>query len=227
MPVCSGPIMDEFLDLATQVGATFEEFRPADAGRLARDSLQKWKRSGTLEGLLDAISDEHYRAQTSRVSRQTDTHMKWFIYRASSGVEIWLHEFLPDDEIRRTDRYAASIHNHRYGFASVVLNGGYTSEHHRITSRDGTLHRGAPVGYEIVDEVTYCAGDAYFMPYGQFHRLRAFAPETCTLVLQLPPQSSSSFSVDLNSSTLREHIDVANDRDRMRRAYRRHRSSGD
>lgn len=211
--------MRALVNLAGEVAARFQDTGPDSASHFTRDTLQTWKESGQLETELDSMSPNHFAGFTASISRQTETHMKWFIYRSSQGVEIWLHEFRPDREIQKTDRYAASVHNHRYGFSSVLLKGGYTAEYHKVVALDGGMKNGAHVEDTITDAQPYCAGDAYLMHYDEFHRLRDFAPGTVSFVVQLPPQAVSSFSVDQGTKTLIEHVNFGNDRERMRRAY--------
>ena len=212
--------MKLLIDLAAQIAARFEAFGPDDAGQFTRDILEKYKETGELETELDAIPDDHFATLTATISRQTDTHMKWFVYRSVEEVDIWVHQFRTDEEIKKTDRYAASVHSHRYGFASLLLNGGYTADYHDVVPHEGEMSHGAPVEDKIIETQTYRAGDAYFMQHNKFHRLRDFVRDTVSFVIQLPPEAISSFSVDRETQTLVEHINFGNDRNRMRQPYR-------
>lgn len=212
--------MDILAALAAQVAAHFHTFDPEYAGRFVRDALEGLNESGALETDLDSIPDEHFATATAWISRQTETHMKWFVYRSPEGVEIWVHEFFSDDVIKQTERYAASVHCHRYGFASTLLKGGYTADYHKVMPLDGELKQGVPVEDRIIHHETYRAGDTYFMQHSEFHRLRDFEPGTVSCVVQLPPQAVSSFVVDQGTKTLIEYINYGDDRERMQRAYR-------
>jgi hypothetical protein len=60
-------------------------------------------------------------------SKETATHFVWVIAdNPTVDSKLCLHQFKSSSEA--TAGYANTIHNHRYDFASLVLNGGYTEE---------------------------------------------------------------------------------------------------
>lgn len=148
--------------------------RPPDAldraAALLRDS-----------GLTDAAVLEHLRllaaAGDQRLlleSVRASSHVKWSLYAEThDGPRVWLHDYVVWTV--GEDRFAASVHDHRYAFASLVLRGGYTE--HRWTADGGRLlPTTRAIGTGEVNEVRT----------GDIHSLAAVRPGTRTLVLQLP-----------------------------------------
>jgi hypothetical protein len=115
-------------------------------------------------------------------------------------VRIWLHDYGKWSEA--DSRFANSIHDHRYGFVSVILAGGYTE--HRWSMNVELL--------EKRDSRKYTAGDILMIDSMTIHSLEAVQRATATLVVQLPKDKDYSNIYDRRSDgtfTERRQYDLA------------------
>jgi hypothetical protein len=137
--------------------------------------------------------------QLSRIldrSLERTTHFKWFLGDGPAGYTVWLHEYRAPEVFAKAADFAASVHNHRYGFCSRVLSGAlHTSSfaldplrlmgHHRI----GT-------------------GDTMLLSHEDVHRVDRVEPQTYTIVIQGPPARGYSVCFDLATGVGREVYDL-------------------
>ncbi len=111
-------------------------------------------------------------------SRETSSHVKWSLFREShNGFAIWLHDYR---KWSGGERFAGSTHDHRYGFASKILSGGYTEQRWPGRLPGRAVRRDYTVGeVNVVDADTV-------------HRVASVLPGTMTVVLQMPKSRISS-----------------------------------
>lgn len=139
----------------------------------------------TVNRQLLEVATRQQRHQIDR-SFVRPSHNKWYLGGEPASVMVWAHEYvdeLPPDQL---GSFAASTHNHRYGFASRIINGSITSTTFRSTlSGDGGL---IPCSH-----LARGAGETYVMTSDEVHRIDRVAPSTITLVIQgLPVAETSS-----------------------------------
>jgi hypothetical protein len=109
-------------------------------------------------------------------SVERTSHLKWFLGQEPNGLTVWLHQYKGEKLPDSVGFFAASIHNHRYSFASRVLSGGLLVSHFRECA-DKPLVR--MFQREEVGE-----GSVYTMTANEIHRIDQTSASTCTLVVQ-------------------------------------------
>jgi hypothetical protein len=136
-------------------------------------------------------------------ARETSTHYVWPVFRGDNGFCVVINEFKQPEHM--TAGYAASLHNHRYSFASLVLSGSYCQV--RSTVEIGSEYEHASAIYDIGQDLA-SAGTITVITHDVFHRLVDVAPRTITLVAKCPATKNSSLSVDLRTRRASRHIPV-------------------
>lgn len=131
-------------------------------------------------------------------SRETPTHYKWHLCTiGQAAYEIWLHEYKP--LTGRSSVFSQRVHNHRYGFTSIVLSGGFLHSLYEVT----------PYADDCAVVRTSCrellAGMAYSLTAEEFHSVTQVRNRTVTLVAQQRPARTFSYSVDSETNTLLRH----------------------
>lgn len=111
-------------------------------------------------------------------STERNTHIKWCLGGKRSTYLVWLHQYKPPDVYAKAIHFAASVHDHRYGFVSKVLNGALDAEW--FARQDGS-----PTPISMVRR-TIAEGDIVTMTPDEIHCIRSVLPNTCTLVIQGP-----------------------------------------
>jgi hypothetical protein len=131
-------------------------------------------------------------------SHETSTHYKWFVFRdPDRRFTIWLHQYKP--ATRRGTGHAATAHNHRYGFSSLVLVGGFTQ-----------IEYAPPVDAEPCAEkrrMDLRAGDVFSVEPAEIHRMDGILDPTMTLIIERRPVHHHSVVYDLSSGTTTEYPD--------------------
>jgi hypothetical protein len=206
--------MNHFTSLADLVSnAQFSE-----SAKTLRSAVERMYWSGLLAEQLDAMDNSFFHDVVGRVSRETPTHYKWFLYGTGpADVNIWLHQF--KETTSGNSSYARSLHNHRYGFVSLMLSGGYETVGFELTT-DNRLADGTSI--ESVREssrMLLTPGESYTVSADEFHRIENVREGTATLVVQFPPVRTFSLSFDATTGTLRQHRNLADDRAGFARAY--------
>jgi len=140
--------------------------------------------SAALDGWLARLSDEDA-ACAGMESRSTTTHDKWFLgggeFSGQAGrvYIVWLHDYFAPEQFRASANFAASIHNHRYGFASRVVRGGMdvvNFDAHRLEAGDLVQRR----KYKLN------SGDIMSVGHDDVHQIVDVEPNTRTLLVQGP-----------------------------------------
>ena len=125
----------------------------------------------------------------------TPTHIKWCLASTGHrGLRVWLHTYKPWPV--NEDRFAASIHDHRYSFVSAVLRGGIIEERWQL-DRSQVSRRGRSA---------HQSGTVYRIMKSEIHSLRYVAPDTTTLLVQAPTEKSFSTVYDAGTCREKERI---------------------
>ncbi|GAA2982293.1 hypothetical protein [Actinokineospora diospyrosa] len=137
-------------------------------------------------------------------SRETTTHFAWCL-RDDPGepFTFWLHEYKPRHEWR--PGYADSVHNHRYHFCTVILQGGYRHERYRTSTDPET---GLITAVRLTRRTECRAGDSGFLTAADFHRIPRAADGTMTFLVKSRPVRRSSLSWDPATGTGHRHVPV-------------------
>lgn len=165
-----------------------------DALRAAREVLVGTMLPGALAVWLETQPQTNLQLIADR-SIERSTHFKWFLGGRPGVYTVWLHEYKSPASFSQAVDFAASVHNHRYGFCSRVLS--------------GALH----VSDFVVDVVdapprprdtrTVRRGDTMILSHEDVHRVDRVDPGTCTLLVQGP--AARGFSTRYEVATGRAH----------------------
>jgi hypothetical protein len=112
-------------------------------------------------------------------SLERATHFKWFLGARPAEYVVWLHEYKPPEIFARETSFAASVHNHRYGFCSRVLRGALHVSAFAVSQQSGEIVR--LVGRYHID-----VGGTMTLSHEDVHRIDEVAPDTCTILIQGP-----------------------------------------
>ncbi|MFJ2769234.1 hypothetical protein [Streptomyces sp. NPDC087300] len=143
-------------------------------------------------------------------SRETPTHFKWALYRGPrSGLTLWLHEYKPPDLVDAA--YVEAPHNHRYGFTSLILTGGYLHTRFLVEPAGQDRARVTDVRPQVL-----APGDTYTLTPDDWHNVTRAREGTVTLIAQNRPTRAYSTSLDTapdaplgaRTGTLRCHYPV-------------------
>lgn len=176
------------------------------------DFRRGWNDLDALRWLLCRRLEVNLQLMASR-SRETTTHYKWLL-AADRRIQarVWLHEFKPRRE--RREGFAATVHNHRYSFQTLVLRGSYVNTLYQVSFDRNTLRVHS---CEPVDENEVPAYARYAMSPNEYHSLRDIEDGTQTLVMESAPALSASFSLDQEGGRMVQHIPLEARVDALRR----------
>lgn len=138
-------------------------------------------------------------------SVDTATHLKLSLdQNRHRGLRVWLHVYKPWNPVQ--DRYAASVHDHRYPFASKILRGGYREDRWAVS---GTLR--------IIGSRCFSTGEVNVVGAEEVHSLGDVVEGTITLVVQLPTarQYSTVYRSTDGTPTGQRVFDVESQLDRL------------
>ncbi|MEU5695970.1 hypothetical protein [Actinosynnema sp. NPDC020468] len=187
----SSPAQPPVLDRWSAVGARFGEWA-------SRPDLR-----GRLRAHLRALSPQDEMRLVAR-SRETTTHFAWCLRdEAAEPFTFWLHEYKPQRDWRRG--YADSIHNHRYHFCTVLLQGSYL--HERFSARlDGPGR--AILSTSLLRRDEAGTGASGTMLADQFHRIPRAADDTLTFLVKSRAVRPWSLSFDPDTGVSHRHVPV-------------------
>jgi hypothetical protein len=140
------------------------------------------------------ISDLRPRQRREILNRSVEkaTHYKWFLGGRGTDYTVWVHQYRPASIFSSSDRFAASVHNHRYPFVSRVLSGSLCVSTFEVSSSD---EAGCNVSFE--KEQALGVGDVMFLDSNDVHRIDRVLDDTTTIVVQGPPGRHYSTRFDL------------------------------
>ena len=127
-------------------------------------------------------------------SVEKSTHYKWFLGGNSTYYTVWVHQYRPASVFASSDRFAASVHNHRYPFVSRVLSGSLYVSTFEVSPSDEAICR-----VTLEGEQALTAGDVMFLSSHDVHRIDRVLDDTITIVIQGPPARHYSTRFDLKS----------------------------
>jgi hypothetical protein len=164
---------------------------PVRAQEAAREILLREKDlRPTLESWLLGLPEDQA-ACAGMESRTTGTHEKWFLgggeFAGNAGRSyiVWLHDYFSPEKFDAANNFAASTHNHRYGFVSKVISGGMNiiefQHSHADPSALFTKRR-----FSISPEETMSVSP------DDIHRIVSVESRTRTLLIQGPARSMHS-----------------------------------
>lgn len=137
------------------------------------------------------------RDQLSKNSMEKATHYKWLLGKGEH-YSVWLHQYMPPERFAKTFSYAASVHNHRYGFSSVVLKGG-------LHVTEFLLEGDRP---RVSTHRSVLAGEGMTLSADDIHRIDRVDPETFSLLIQGPAERHYSTSYNLSTGEARDIPDM-------------------
>jgi hypothetical protein len=142
------------------------------------------------------VSDLRPRQRREMLNRSVEkaTHYKWFLGGHRADYTVWLHQYRPAGIFASSDRFAASIHNHRYPFVSRVLSGSLYVSTFEVSSLDEARY-----SVSLVEEQALGVGDVMFLDSNDVHRIDRVLDDTTTIVVQGPPVRHYSTRFDLRS----------------------------
>lgn len=164
---------------------------PVSAQAAALDILKCQQELSTdVARWLVHLSDEDA-ACAGLESRSTTTHHKWFLGggefsgRAGRTYTVWLHDYFAPETFRASVSFAASVHNHRYGFASRLLDGG-------MDVIEFEIRQPAASGLMRKRQYKLNAGDTMSITHEDVHQIIDVESHTRTLLVQGPAMRSYS-----------------------------------
>jgi hypothetical protein len=166
-------------------------YEPERALKAAREILiSEQDLAGVLQSWLTGLSEDQA-ACAGMESRTTGTHDKWFLgagrFSGASGrtYMVWLHDYFSPEKYGASGNFAASIHNHRYGFTSRVVSGGLNIVEFQNPDRDE-----GPLATKR--EFSIRLGETMSVSPKDIHRIVSVQPGTRTLLIQGPARSMYS-----------------------------------
>lgn len=154
------------------------------------ESLATWL-TAQPEEKLERIADR---------SLERTTHFKWFLGAGPGGYTVWLHEYKPPEVFARAVDFAASVHNHRYGFCSRVLSGALHVSEFATDGPDEPIR--------LSGTRTVRQGKTMILSHEDVHRVDRVEPHTRTLLIQGPIARSFSTCYDTTSGRGRRVYDL-------------------
>ncbi|WP_139128635.1 hypothetical protein [Micromonospora humi] len=118
-------------------------------------------------------SDEFYEVDHRSVEKTT--HNKWYLGHRRRSYYVWLHQYQSPAIFAQAGRFAASVHNHRYAFCSLVLSGALTVT--RFTIKDDDV--AVPAETSVLG-----VGSTMSLSSDDVHRVDAVEKNTLTLLIQ-------------------------------------------
>ncbi|HEX8279037.1 MAG TPA: hypothetical protein VF540_10095 [Segetibacter sp.] len=149
-----------------------------------------------LQEYLKNITPSEFRKIADQ-SAEATTHYKWVLYSSRKyGYSIRLHEY-KNIEMQR-EGYANTIHNHRYWFASLILNGGYR---HRVYPSDVFVKK----EINFVSDTKYSKGNHYYLNPEVIHSVNEVEKNTLTLIITSKAVRDFSTSLDISDNRVIDH----------------------
>lgn len=133
-------------------------------------------------------------------SLERTTHFKWFLGARQGKYTVWLHEYKSPDTFAHAADFAASVHNHRYGFCSRVLSGAL---HITEFAKD---RPGEPI--KPMRTHTLSIDETMLLSPEDVHRVDQVDPHTCTLIIQGPVTRCFSTCYNIASGSQRRVYDL-------------------
>ncbi|MFT7839038.1 hypothetical protein Q5530_23095 [Saccharothrix sp. BKS2] len=156
-----------------------------------------------LRGHLRTLSPRE-QARVAAKSRETTTHFAWCLRdEAAEPFTFWLHEYKPQRDWRQG--YADSVHNHRYHFCTVLLQGSYLHERFSVDLADGG---GAILSTTLLRRSAAAEGHSGTMLAHEFHRIPEAADDTMTFLVKSRAVRPWSLSFDPDTRTSHRHVPV-------------------
>jgi hypothetical protein len=122
-------------------------------------------------------------------SLERTTHYKWFLGGRVTEYIVWIHEYKPPALFDQAVGFAASVHNHRYGFCSRVLCGAlYVSTFAPPRDASQTVRLTARRQVDVGETMALTPEDV--------HRIDQVAPHTYTILVQGPKARDFSTCYD-------------------------------
>jgi len=115
---------------------------------------------------------------------------------------VWLHQYKPPSEFAATNRFAASIHDHRLWFCSRVVAGGLDATWYKAAFDGHRAHLTATIRREL------CPGMVIQMCADEIHGIDSVKEGTITLLIQGPPERHYSTSFHLSDGSVRRNYDL-------------------
>jgi hypothetical protein len=140
-------------------------------------------------------------AQIIDRSLERTTHFKWFLGARPAEYVVWLHEYKTPDVFAQATSFAASVHNHRYGFCSRVLRGAL-----QVSAFAPPVRPDDPV--RLVARRRVDVGQTMILSHEDVHRVDRVAPHTCTLLVQGPAAREFSTCYDVGGGLGRRVYDM-------------------
>jgi hypothetical protein len=142
------------------------------------------------------VSDLPSRQRRKMLNRSVEksTHYKWFLGGHHDDYAVWIHQYRPASIFASSDRFAASVHNHRYPFVSRVLSGSLYVSNFGVSSLDDAMCK-----VSLEEERALSAGDVMFLNSNDVHRIDRVLDGTATIVIQGPPVRHYSTRFDLRN----------------------------
>ncbi|GAA1298028.1 hypothetical protein [Saccharothrix xinjiangensis] len=156
-----------------------------------------------LRGHLRALSPQDQVRVAAR-SRETTTHFAWCLRdEPAEPFTFWLHEYKPQRDWRQG--YADSVHNHRYHFCTVLLQGSYLHERFSAEVTDGGE---AILSTTLLRRAEAVEGHSGTMLAHEFHRIPQAADDTMTFLVKSRAVRPWSLSFDPDTRTSHRHVPV-------------------
>lgn len=134
-------------------------------------------------------------------SIERSTHFKWFLGASLAGYIVWLHEYRAPERFAQAVSFAASVHDHRYGFCSRVLSGALHVSAFALLPDSESLVES--VGCECVQQ-----GETMLLSSTDIHRIDCVEPHTYTIVIQGPADRGYSTCYDLTTGRAQRMYDL-------------------
>ncbi|MFD7657180.1 hypothetical protein ACFV4N_24660 [Actinosynnema sp. NPDC059797] len=156
-----------------------------------------------LRGHLRALSPQEQVRVAAR-SRETTTHFAWCLRdEPAEPFTFWLHEYKPQRDWRQG--YADSVHNHRYHFCTVLLQGSYLHERFSAEVADDDA---AILSTTLLRRAEAVEGHSGTMLAHEFHRIPEAADDTMTFLVKSRAVRPWSLSFDPDTRTSHRHVPV-------------------
>jgi hypothetical protein len=159
----------------------------SDGGLTALRMSQRLLMHAALPEMLAtwmAAQSEENLEQIADQSLERTTHFKWFLGGRRSKYTVWMHEYKPPEIFARTADFAASVHNHRYGFCSRVLSGALNVSEFDVSGPDESVR--------LSGTRTIRQGQTMILSHDDVHRVDRVDSHTCTFLVQGPIARSFS-----------------------------------
>lgn len=124
-------------------------------------------------------------------SVEKGTHYKWYLGGHHPDYTVWVHQYRPASVFMSSDRFAASIHNHRYPFVSRVLSGSL-----HVSTFEVSLWDELRCSVNLKGKQALNVGDVMFLDSNDVHRIDRVLDDTITIVVQGPPARHYSMRFD-------------------------------